>query len=594
MKDISKATKANWLKLNVEFSDKKLDKRANKRMSTKNIIPKELFINKENIDKVMDIVEIVKPLRDKFTIKEIMYNLALIYLLNNGLIDRKYMSNKKSIKTFLNDNIKMPIIDKIKQIKLPNDEIDILGIIYQCLLTEGSKNQSGSYYTPNCIVKNMLKKVVMRENNKVLDPCCGTGMFLLGIRTKNPQNIYGIDFDEIAVMICKINLIVKYKHEDFEPNIFRYDFIRETPRELSNIKFDYIITNPPWGSNLDDIDKKRYLEITSGESFSYVLYNAINMCAEKGKVLFLLPESFLNVKVHSDIRKYILENMSFKEIIKYPTSFSGVVTKYISICLENNKRKTKKINIYDFKNIYFENVLDIRKNPNFVITINEQLDKEILRKVYNREYETLEKSTWALGIVTGNNKEKLKQIKTKGLEEIYTGKEIEEYRLMTCRNYIEYNRSNFQQVAPDNIYRAEEKLVYKFISKKITFAYDNKKRLVLNSANILIPNIKGMSIKTAMAFLNSNLFQYLYIKKFGEIKILRGNLSQLPFPKLSNKQNNEFEELVDNILNGKEEYKRIVETKIYELFNITDEEVKHIEVSINGKTDEYIRRKNKN
>ena len=362
MKEVSKATKANWKRLNIDESKKELNKRANKRMSKKIIIPFELFENKENIKIVSKIIENISYLKSTFSIKTIMYNFSILFLKDNNLLDSSGNTSKKSISIFLNDNNTEPLIEEIQKIILPRDETDILGIIYQCLLTEGDKNESGSYYTPNVVVRNMIKDIVVKSNQKIIDPCCGTGMFLLGVKVDNPESIYGIDFDEIAVMISKINLIVKYKEYDFEPNIFKSDFIRNTTKKIENIKFDYIISNPPWGANLDDIDKKTFYPIVSGESFSCVLYNAIKMVAPLGTIDFLLPESFLNVKLHADIRKYIIENMSFDKLTKYPTSFSGVTTKYISIQLRNSERKNAKINIYDFQDVYFENVIDILNN----------------------------------------------------------------------------------------------------------------------------------------------------------------------------------------------------------------------------------------
>ena len=97
------------------------------------------------------------------------------------------------------------------------------------------------------------------------------------------------------------------------------------------------------------------------------------------------------------------------------------------------------------------------------------------------------------------------------MEKIYTGKEIKPYFLEQARHYIFYQRQALQQTAKEEYYRAKEKLVYKFISKKLVFAYDNTGSLFLNSANILIPSIPNMSIKTVMAFLNTPLYQFLYI-----------------------------------------------------------------------------------
>lgn len=92
-----------------------------------------------------------------------------------------------------------------------------------------------------------------------------------------------------------------------------------------------------------------------------------------------------------------------------------------------------------------------------------------------------------------------------------------------------------------------------------------------------------MCIKTVMAFLNTPIFQYLYIKMFNEIKILKGNLLLLPFPKISQEQDIELSKLVDSVL--KEE--NVAISKIEEwmkiFYSLNDEEISHINEVINGK-----------
>ncbi|MBQ9129039.1 MAG: hypothetical protein IJY15_14940, partial [Thermoguttaceae bacterium] len=95
-----------------------------------------------------------------------------------------------------------------------------------------------------------------------------------------------------------------------------------------------------------------------------------------------------------------------------------------------------------------------------------------------------------------------------GCEAIYTGEEVEPFRLKPPRFYLRYDRSRLQQVAKEEIYRAPEKLIYRFVSQRLTFAYDASQRLTLNSANALIPRIPGASAKTVAALLNSELFQF--------------------------------------------------------------------------------------
>ena len=161
-------------------------------------------------------------------------------------------------------------------------------------------------------------------------------------------------------------------------------------------------------------------------------------------------------------------------------------------------------------------------------------------------------------------------------------KEIYKYVLKPAKKYLIYDRTQLQQVARDSFYRAPEKLVYKFISNKLVFAYDDSQSLFLNSANILIPKVKNMSIKTVMAFLNSELFQYYYMQIFGEIKILKGNLLQIPFPEIDESTNIRVEKIVDSILQGETQLEEILQKEIYSIYNLSDEHISNVRSKLYG------------
>lgn len=580
MRKISKATEKNWNKLNVDAEKKKLEHRANKTMSTKKIIPKELFKNSKNIKIIKNYIEYINEHHADADLKKIMRSFCIKWLMENELIDDSFEAKQKNVLDFLNEN--NDIYLDILKLKLPLDEEDILGILYQCFQNEGDKNRQGSYYTPEKIVQNMVSQMNINAQTKILDPCCGTGTFLCKSNIEKPNNLWGVDIDKISIMIAKVNLIIKYKGVEFTPNLFAFDFLENTENSISNEKFDYIITNPPWGADVSYISNVFFREIRSEESFSYMIVNSKKYLKKTGELLFLLPESFLNVKIHSDIREFLLRMMKIDSITLYPSSFSGVLTKFISIKVKNENLDGYEFYIEDLGTgeKYFNSSKEVLNTTNFVISKLSDVDKEILNKIFDSQYNTLDESIWALGIVTGDNNGKLKKAEGEKLEPIYTGKEISEYRLMPVKNYIEYNREAFQQAAPDRIYRADEKLVYKFISKDLVFAYDNNKSLVLNSANILIPNIEGMSIKTSMAFLNSNIFKYIYRKLFGEIKILKGNLEKLPFPVITSEENIELEHLCDEVLLGDDEKKVEINEKIYTIFELTKKEAEYVEKAL--------------
>ncbi len=89
-----------------------------------------------------------------------------------------------------------------------------------------------------------------------------------------------------------------------------------------------------------------------------------------------------------------------------------------------------------------------------------------------------------------------------------------------------------------------------------------------------------MSVKSVLAFLNSELYQYLYIKLFREIKILKGNLNQLPFPNLNKEEDKKLSKLTNDVIIKDDKDDKIQEY-IYKFYKITEKEVNHIKKKLN-------------
>ncbi|MDR0485414.1 MAG: N-6 DNA methylase, partial [Elusimicrobiota bacterium] len=561
----------------------RLISRANKQLSEKTIMPTEYFSNLYNIEAVESLAEFIK--KKKYSIVDALYTLSLKLAEQSGVLSQKCL--KKNVEKLLRQYSNRKEIKELSSFTLPSGESDFLGLMYQRLKTEGGRNIRGLYFTPNKIARQLLSDLDFSAGQTFLDPACGSSNLLLNLDNANPSQLFGVDIDPVAVMISKFNLIMKYKDYDFEPQIFNFDFLKtgslfeQNGFFESGIKFDYIITNPPWGAISLDY-KNNFSEIASGEVFSYFLVSSLKYLKENALLRFLLPQSFLNIKTHSDIRAFLLENYKIEKITFYSDSFNGVVTKFIDIAVRKSKPGTAVF--FSAKNKTIEVPISSWKmNSNYVFSMQSGIDLEILDLVYKRNFASLKDSVWALGIVTGNNREKLSAVWKEGWEAIWTGKEIRQYSLLPNRTFIFYNRADFQQVAKDEIYRSPQKLVYKFISDRLIFAYDDKKRLFLNSANILLPKIKGMGAKTVLLFLNSELFQFVYKQKFSDIKILRGNLSELPFAEIDGAANNEFEFLADMIFRGNNDAVAKVQNRIYSLYGIAEKYQKYIKEILNGK-----------
>ena len=180
-----------------------------------------------------------------------------------------------------------------------------------------------------------------------------------------------------------------------------------------------------------------------------------------------------------------------------------------------------------------------------------------------------------VGIVTGDNKKYILDSRESNAEAVFRGSDVTPFRLSEPKSFIHFTPKSFQQVAPERFFRSPEKLVYRFISKKLVFTYDDKQSLTLNSANILIPHLPGMSIKVALAYLNSSVFQYVFKKKFSTHKVLRGDMEKLPFPVIDRRVHDQLESMVEAILQGRGSCEEMDEL-VFATFNLSSEDAASI------------------
>ena len=213
----------------------------------------------------------------------------------------------------------------------------------------------------------------------------------------------------------------------------------------------------------------------------------------------------------------------------------------------------------------------------------------ILKKIRNTPNTAFLKDNadFALGIVTGNNKEYISHEKSAGNEMVLKGSDISKYHINQTNNYIIFNPESFQQVAPTEIYRAEEKLLYRFISSQLVFAYDDKQTLSLNSCNIVIPKIAGTKMKYVMAILNSRIAQFIYKREFNSVKVLRSHIENIPIPLVDSRTQDKIIELTNKLISGLELKEAEIiydelDILISEIFELTSSEMEIIKKAVDG------------
>ena len=435
---------------------------------------------------------------------------------------------------------------------------DQLGFLYQALRRTGSRVQAGSFYTPPEVVRSMTAGLTPHDGFTLLDPGCGSGQFLLGAAEAGWrfEQLFGIDLDPLALRLAALNLLLAFPGIDALPNLKCADALLTEP--FGRRRFEVVIGNPPWGRLADgelrrSLNRQYSRKRNFSESFSYFLLRARELAAPAGVIRFLLPEAILNIRRHAEIRGELLRECSWRSIAECGRKFSGVFTGAITLDLLNvppaadHRIEIRPENGPEFQlpqnSLNPESGLVIRCSP---------LESSIWEKVSRYPHRTLKDSgtEWALGIVTGNNRKWLLPVGSRGGEPIVRGVEVQPYRLAPAQYEIFFEPKKFQQCAPERFYRAPEKLVYRFISRRLVFALDRKGVLTLNSANNLIVPAAFYPMKLIAVLFNSGLYQLLFQSRFNTHKVLRSDLEQLPLPDFPAPVRAELSGLADRLLAG--------------------------------------------
>ena len=513
--------------------------RTNKNRAKKERLQKEYILPSHNIKHPKETIPFLKQLLEEH--KKGVDVKAILFGVSKQLLGMELAEYKHYDKGFY---ISVPA--KVKQ------ETDLIGSIYQYLTPKDVRLASGSFYTNESMIEDIVKQLDINETDVVFDPAVGSGNLIFNSKIKHPEQIVGIDYDEIAVFCCKVNYYLKFGNNAPAPKIYQSDFCQFILKNRE--QFDYVLCNPPFGATLD-VSCLAKMCVATEDSLTYFVIYATPLA--KKKAVFILPESVINVKKHTDLRKWILDNNYLTEIKSYGANFSGTMFPIITLTLDkNNKADSFK---YDSDKIKTSTIKDI---PFYYFRpINDQTEV-LIKKVFDKKTQSLKGSLFGLGVVTGDNKNKVFSVKTDGLEPVITGKDITKYKIAKPTKYIKYDRNNLQQVAPDSLYRSKEKIIYKTVSRDMIFALDTTGTLTLNSANFFIPQNLTISNKCLVALLNSSLYNKLNKLLYGENKISRTNLENLPLPDIDKQMQNQIEKFIDN-----EEYSK-VETIINGIFGL--------------------------
>jgi type I restriction enzyme M protein len=167
------------------------------------------------------------------------------------------------------------VVKELQNISLLQSSKDILSDAFEIFVSKILKDEGGQFFTPPNIVKFMVNYLDPEINSNILDPACGHGGFLLQIkelwwskihqdskRINLISNLFGVDKDLFLTKICKLYLDILSggKSNVFCEDSLDFENYRKHVKDaIQNNSFDYILTNPPFGSKIP-IDQKNILK----------------------------------------------------------------------------------------------------------------------------------------------------------------------------------------------------------------------------------------------------------------------------------------------------------------------------------------------
>ena len=433
---------------------------------------------------------------------------------------------EKPVEKLLKNNKLYLLIDKFTEIDLHPNKVDnhTMGQVFEELLrkfSEMSNETSGEHYTPRDVVK-LLVSMVFSESEEhlkgdgiirsIFDPCCGTGgMLTIGkewieenIDNKVRLNLQGQELNPHTYSICKSDMLISGEDPD---NVKLGSSLSED--HFEGRKFDYMITNPPFGVSwksekefVEEESKNPYGRFsvgtprTSDGSLLFLQHLISKMKDEGSRIGVVFNGSPLfsgdSGSGESEIRKWIIENDLLECIVSLPDNlfFNTGITTYLWIVTNKKKNNRKgKIQLIDGQSkfvIMKKKLGEKRKkvseiNRKDILDLYRNFQENEFSKIYENEFfgytrVTIEQPLIENGKgVTSKNGKLKPNTKLRDTERIPLSENIEEY----------YNREVKTHLPDSWMDREKDKVGYEINFTKYFYQYKPLRNLKEITSDLL-------------------------------------------------------------------------------------------------------------
>jgi len=204
-----------------------------------------------------------------------------------------------------------------------------------------------AYYTQSAHITDYMEaRLDVEAHHSILEPCAGQGHLIEAILKRLPTaHVDAYDIDPATTL----GLQEKYRAcpnvRINNGDVLQVAILDETGMPAL---YDRIIANPPYGA-WQDFPRRRWLKarfpgLYVRDTYALFLYFCVSLLKQGGRLVFIIPDTYLNLHLHRFLRRHILTQTAVEEIVVFPSNFfPGVSYGYANMSIITlTKRPVKR------------------------------------------------------------------------------------------------------------------------------------------------------------------------------------------------------------------------------------------------------------
>lgn len=270
-------------------------------------------------------------------------------ILNNKVLEDQDVESLtynelREVLQYIDDNVVPYINDKNTA---GQDLLNLFFTTFNKYVGKSDKNQA---FTPDHICDFMSKAVGINRNSRVLDPCCGSGAFLVRAMTDamddcdneedrenvKKNQIYGIEYEEGAYGLSSTNMLI---HGDGNSNVIQGSMF-EKGQWIKNADINVVLMNPPYNASKKQCNPE-YIKTWSSKKkedpskgFHYVEWVARHVTPNcKMAVLLPMQAAIGNSTEIRFFKKKMLDNYTLDAVFSLPDDMFYPGASAIACCM---------------------------------------------------------------------------------------------------------------------------------------------------------------------------------------------------------------------------------------------------------------------